>query len=165
MPDCGDTSSGCHAPRHHFNFSLKTLWSKKGYFYESWLFFLLQVARLKTSLFENHILLLLLLQSFFKYLLRYLARDTLCNYIHYLKILFPSNTGRSEPSNYYYYLLLSLQYNIELKGDAEMYLQRGKIGLEKRLITFTQKTLEKERTTTKTKKQEEKGTRIWDFLL
>ena len=91
---------------------------------------------------------------------RYLARDTPCNYIHSLKVLFPSNTGRSEPSNYYYYLLLSLQYNIELKGDAEMYLQRGKIGLEKRLITFTQKTLEKERTTTKTKKQEEKGTRI-----
>jgi len=36
-----------------------------------------------------------------------------------------------------------------------MYLQRGKIVLEKRLITFT-KILEKERRTTKTQNKEEK---------
>jgi len=44
-----------------------------------------------------------------------------------------------------------------------MYLQRGKIVFEKRLITFT-KNLEKERRTTKTQKKK-KGTKNEAFLL
>jgi len=43
----------------------------------------------------------------------------------YLKVVFPSNTGRSEPSNYYYYPLLSLQYNIELKAMRECTCKEG----------------------------------------